>query len=60
MTGDAVGQKASQTLQNIVAADCVLNKVRVLRPLVGMNKQKIETVCEEDWNLRDFDSPRGR
>ncbi|MGD0177229.1 MAG: hypothetical protein ABSC50_10435 [Candidatus Bathyarchaeia archaeon] len=41
VTGDAVGQKASQTLQNIVAADCVLNKVRVLRPLVGMNKQQI-------------------
>ncbi|MGA8904226.1 MAG: hypothetical protein WB661_04380 [Candidatus Bathyarchaeia archaeon] len=41
VTGDAVGQKASQTLQNIVAADCVLNKVQVLRPLVGMNKQQI-------------------
>jgi thiamine biosynthesis protein ThiI len=41
VTGDAVGQKASQTLQNIVAADCVLNNVQVLRPLVGMNKQQI-------------------
>jgi thiamine biosynthesis protein ThiI len=42
VTGDALGQKASQTLQNIVAADSVLNEVQVLRPLVGMNKLQIE------------------
>jgi len=42
VTGDALGQKASQTLQNIVTADSVLSKVQVLRPLVGMNKLKIE------------------
>ncbi|MFI5449774.1 MAG: hypothetical protein ACHQ03_08430 [Candidatus Bathyarchaeia archaeon] len=42
VTGDALGQKASQTLQNIVAADSVLKNVQVLRPLVGMNKLKIE------------------
>jgi len=42
VTGDALGQKASQTLQNIVAADSVLTNVQVLRPLVGMNKMQIE------------------
>jgi thiamine biosynthesis protein ThiI len=42
VTGDAIGQKASQTLQNIVAADSVLRQVQVLRPLVGMNKLQIE------------------
>jgi thiamine biosynthesis protein ThiI len=42
VTGDAIGQKASQTLQNIVAADCILTRVHVLRPLVGMNKLQIE------------------
>jgi thiamine biosynthesis protein ThiI len=47
VTGDAIGQKASQTLQNIVAADCVLSKVRVLRPLVGMNKQQIVKYAKE-------------
>jgi thiamine biosynthesis protein ThiI len=47
VTGDAIGQKASQTLQNIVAADCVLSKVRVLRPLVGMNKQQIVKYARE-------------
>jgi thiamine biosynthesis protein ThiI len=41
VTGDSIGQKASQTLQNITSADCVLNKINVLRPLVGMNKQQI-------------------
>ena len=47
VTGDAIGQKASQTLQNIVAADCVLSRVRVLRPLVGMNKQEIVKYAKE-------------
>jgi thiamine biosynthesis protein ThiI len=41
VTGDSIGQKASQTLQNITSADCVLNKMNVLRPLVGMNKEQI-------------------
>jgi thiamine biosynthesis protein ThiI len=41
VTGDAIGQKASQTVQNITAADCVLTKVQVLRPLAGMNKPQI-------------------
>ena len=42
VTGDAMGQKASQTLQNITATDYVLEKVMVLRPLVSMNKSQIE------------------
>lgn len=42
VTGDAIGQKASQTLQNITALDCIVNGVQVLRPLVGMNKLQIE------------------
>lgn len=46
VTGDAIGQKASQTLQNITSADCVLNKMPVLRPLVGMNKQQIVRYAE--------------
>lgn len=42
ITGDAIGQKASQTLQNIAATDCVMKRLPVLRPLVGMNKLDIE------------------
>ncbi len=47
VTGDALGQKASQTLQNIVTADSVLNSVKVVRPLVGMNKLKIEQYAKK-------------
>lgn len=47
VTGDAIGQKASQTLQNIVASDCVLEKVQLLRPLVGMNKLQIERYAKQ-------------
>lgn len=41
VTGDVIGQKASQTVQNIIAADCVLRRVQMFRPLVGMNKLQI-------------------
>jgi thiamine biosynthesis protein ThiI len=41
VTGDAIGQKASQTVENLMAADCVLGQVPVIRPLVGMNKVQI-------------------
>ena len=47
VTGDALGQKASQTLQNIVAADSALTKLQVLRPLVGMNKLRIEQCAKK-------------
>jgi len=47
VTGDAIGQKASQTLQNITATDCVLQKLIVLRPLVGMNKLQIERYAKQ-------------
>lgn len=47
VTGDALGQKASQTLQNIVAADSVVTNVQILRPLVGMNKLQIEQYARQ-------------
>ena len=47
VTGDAIGQKASQTLQNIAATDCVLQKLIVLRPLLGMNKLQIERYAKQ-------------
>ncbi|MBX5483552.1 MAG: tRNA 4-thiouridine(8) synthase ThiI [Myxococcaceae bacterium] len=40
VTGESVGQVASQTLQNIAAVDAVA-KMPVLRPLCGMDKQEI-------------------
>jgi thiamine biosynthesis protein ThiI len=47
VTGDAVGQKASQTLQNIIATDSTVTKVSVVRPLVGMNKLQIERYAKQ-------------
>jgi thiamine biosynthesis protein ThiI len=40
VTGDAVGQVASQTLDNIAGIDGAADRL-VLRPLVGMGKQEI-------------------
>jgi thiamine biosynthesis protein ThiI len=47
VTGDALGQKASQTLQNITSTDCVISHVQVVRPLVGMNKLQIERYAKD-------------
>jgi thiamine biosynthesis protein ThiI len=40
VTGESVGQVASQTLQNIAAVDAVA-QLPILRPLCGMDKQEI-------------------
>lgn len=40
VTGESVGQVASQTLQNIAAVDAV-STLPILRPLCGMDKQEI-------------------
>ena len=40
VTGDSVGQVASQTLQNLAAIEAVAS-MPVLRPLIGANKQEI-------------------
>jgi thiamine biosynthesis protein ThiI len=41
VTGDSLGQVASQTIENIVAVDAAIPGVAILRPLVGMTKQEI-------------------
>ncbi len=40
VTGESVGQVASQTLKNLMAVSCVV-PMSILRPLIGMNKQEI-------------------
>ena len=40
VTGESVGQVASQTLKNLSAVSCVTS-MSVFRPLIGMNKQEI-------------------
>lgn len=46
ITGEAVGQVASQTLQNLNAVSDVV-RLSVFRPLIGMNKQEIITEAQE-------------
>lgn len=41
ITGDALGQVASQTIENIRTVDAALEGVQVLRPLIGSDKQEI-------------------
>ncbi|MBW3595340.1 MAG: tRNA 4-thiouridine(8) synthase ThiI [Actinobacteria bacterium] len=42
VTGDSLGQVASQTIENIRTVDAALpQNVEVLRPLIGMDKQEI-------------------
>lgn len=41
VTGDSLGQVASQTIENIRTVDAGVPGVQVLRPLIGMDKQEI-------------------
>ncbi|MDQ3964555.1 MAG: tRNA 4-thiouridine(8) synthase ThiI [Actinomycetota bacterium] len=41
ITGDALGQVASQTIENIRTVDAAVEGVEVFRPLIGMDKQEI-------------------
>jgi thiamine biosynthesis protein ThiI len=40
VTGDSLGQVASQTLENLCTTD-IASPIPVLRPLIGYNKQEI-------------------
>jgi len=46
VTGESVGQVASQTLKNLMAVSCVV-PMSILRPLIGMNKQEIITLAKK-------------
>ncbi|HZA20694.1 MAG TPA: tRNA uracil 4-sulfurtransferase ThiI [Actinomycetota bacterium] len=41
VTGDSLGQVASQTIENIHTVDSAVAGTQVLRPLIGMDKQEI-------------------
>lgn len=45
VTGDVIGQVASQTLDNLAAADSA-TRLPILRPLVGMDKDEIVTQAQ--------------
>lgn len=41
ITGDSLGQVASQTIENIRTVDAALQGTEIFRPLIGMDKQEI-------------------
>jgi thiamine biosynthesis protein ThiI len=47
VTGDSLGQVASQTLENITTVDSAVPHIQVLRPLIGMDKQEIIELAED-------------
>ena len=50
ITGESLGQVASQTLPALVTTDIVTN-VPVLRPLIGMDKEEIVTIARKIGTL---------
>lgn len=50
VTGEALGQVASQTLENLIAINAV-SRLMVLRPLIGMDKEEI---CNEAKRLGTY------
>lgn len=45
VTGDVIGQKASQTLHNLSVTDSTVGGLPIIRPLVAMNKDEIERMA---------------
>jgi len=53
VTGEIIGEHASQTLRNLRVENEALSKVTVLRPLIGMNKTEVESIARK---IRTFDA----
>jgi thiamine biosynthesis protein ThiI len=47
VTGEIIGEHASQTLTNLRVENSVLSKVTVLRPLIGMDKVEVEVLARK-------------
>lgn len=57
VTGDSLGQVASQTLENLYAVN-IFSQTPIYRPLIGMNKQEIIDLAKKigtyDLSIRDY------
>lgn len=47
ITGESIGQVASQTLQSLYVTDAAVTSMPVYRPLIGMDKQEIIDLSEK-------------
>jgi len=57
VAGDVVGQKASQTLHNLLVTDSAAGGLPIVRPLVGMNKNEIERIARIIGTFENSVSP---
>ena len=57
VTGEVVGQVASQTLENLASINHVVT-MPVLRPLIGMDKDEITAEAQRLGTYPDLDHPR--
>ena len=59
VTGDSLGQVASQTLANLRVVDAVGKELPILRPLVGQDKQDVVALARQigtyDISIRPFE-----
>lgn len=53
VTGEIIGEHASQTLRNLRVESEAVTKVTLLRPLIGMNKTEVEAIARK---IGTFDS----
>jgi len=47
VTGEIIGEHASQTLRNLHVENLVISKTTMLRPLIGMNKTEVESIARK-------------
>lgn len=47
VTGEIIGEHASQTLKNLRVESEAISQVTVLRPLIGMNKTEVESIARK-------------
>lgn len=47
ITGESLGQVASQTIESITVTNGVIENIPVLRPLIGMDKSEITLIAEK-------------
>jgi thiamine biosynthesis protein ThiI len=57
ITGDNLGQVASQTIENLTAADDALENITCLRPLVGYDKFEIIEIAKEIETFKISNQP---
>lgn len=57
VTGEIIGEHASQTLRNLHVESQSISKTTVLRPLAGMNKTEVESIARKIETFDDSTKP---